>query len=79
MCDVLLPPDVNPTAVKYIYHIKSDKNTLHEDLHIFILLTPGVNTTAVIYIYIYIYISYCCARQVLSGVGFWVRLLKLYC
>jgi hypothetical protein len=22
MCDVLLPPGVNPTAVKYIYHIK---------------------------------------------------------
>jgi hypothetical protein len=21
MCDVLLPPGVNPTAVKYIYHI----------------------------------------------------------
>jgi hypothetical protein len=23
MCDILLPPDVNPTAVKYIYHIIS--------------------------------------------------------
>jgi hypothetical protein len=23
MCDVLLPPGVNPTAVKYIYHIKN--------------------------------------------------------
>jgi hypothetical protein len=23
MCDVLLPPGVNPTAVKYIYHIIS--------------------------------------------------------
>jgi hypothetical protein len=23
MCDVLLPPGVNPTAVKYIYHIMS--------------------------------------------------------
>jgi hypothetical protein len=22
MCDVLLPPGVNPTVVKYIYHIK---------------------------------------------------------
>jgi hypothetical protein len=24
MCDVLLPPGVNPTAVKYIYHIISN-------------------------------------------------------
>jgi hypothetical protein len=23
MCDVLLPPGVNPTAVKYIYHINT--------------------------------------------------------
>jgi hypothetical protein len=23
MCDVLLPPGVNPTAVKYIYHINN--------------------------------------------------------
>jgi hypothetical protein len=29
MCDVLLPPGVNPTAVKYIYHIISNQiNTL---------------------------------------------------
>jgi hypothetical protein len=26
MCDVLLPPGVNPTAVKYIYHIISYHN-----------------------------------------------------
>jgi hypothetical protein len=25
MCDVLLPPSVNPTAVKHIYHIKGDR------------------------------------------------------
>jgi hypothetical protein len=26
MCDVLLPPGVNPTAVKYIYHISYNTN-----------------------------------------------------
>jgi hypothetical protein len=27
MCDVLLPPGFNPTAVKYIYHIKPQTHT----------------------------------------------------
>jgi hypothetical protein len=31
MCDVLLPPGVNPTAVKYIYHIISYKRVMYTE------------------------------------------------
>jgi hypothetical protein len=36
MCDVLLPPGVNPTAVKYIYHIINRQNIPQQKPHILI-------------------------------------------
>ena len=57
MCTVLLPPDVNPIAVKYIIHTHTQTHThhTHTQTHTHIHTNTHTHIHTHIYIYIYIY------------------------